>query len=184
MIILEEIRQYLKLNLSGERFSHCEGVEKASVSLAQKFNISIEKCRLAGLSHDICREMSHNKLLEYTGLYHQNPLLLHGVAGKKILREIFHIDDESILNAVKYHISGTSGLDDIGKIVFAADFIEEGRTHLNKAERERLFLLDLDDMVLDIALQIKEHLIIRRSVIDRDLYLLIDELQKEIILES
>lgn len=184
VVILEEIRQYLKSNLSVERFSHCEGVETASVQLAQRFNVPLDKCQLAGLSHDICREMPFVKLMEYTGLHHQNPILLHGIAGEKMLRDNFLIDDESVLKAVKYHISGTSGLDDIGKVIFIADFIEEGRSHLNKADRDRLFLLGLDDMVLDIAIQIREHLSCLSAVIDQNLVQLIDELQKGKVLES
>lgn len=184
MIKLEKIRQYLKLNLTNARFSHCEGVEKASEQLARRFNVSLEKCRLAGLSHDICREMPEYELLEYTGLQHKNPLFLHGIAGEKKLREFFNIHDESVLKAVKYHISGTSGMDEIGKIVFAADFLEEGRHYLKASERERLFLLDLDDMVLDIAVQIRTYLSRRNAAIDSDLYRLIGELQKEKTEES
>jgi len=96
-----------------------------------------------------------------------------------MLEESFGIEDQSILNAVKFHISGSSGLDPVGKVIFAADYLEEGRSHITQDDRSRLFLLDLDDMVLDIALQNRDYLKSKAYVIDPDLDKLIDELQKE-----
>jgi predicted HD superfamily hydrolase involved in NAD metabolism len=175
---LETIRNYLKKNLSSSRFAHCEGTEKLSLLFAQRFNLSPIQCGLAGLAHDICREMSDDELISYTGISHPHPMLLHGKAGAKMLKEFFGIDDGSVLNAVKFHISGSSGLDSIGKVIFAADYLEEGRTHVNLEDRNRLFLLDLDDMVLDIALQNREYLKNKACVIDPDLDKLIYELQE------
>ena len=122
--------------------------------------------------------MSNKELIRYTGIPHENPILLHGKAGAKMLKEDFSINDESVLNAVKFHISGSMGLDPVGKVIFAADFLEEGRTHINQEERNRLFLLSLDDMVLNIAIQNRNYLKRQACVIDPDLNKLITELQK------
>lgn len=176
---LESIRSYLKENLTPSRFAHCERTESLSLILAEKFNLPPYQCRLAGLAHDICREMSNRELIDYTGLSHDNPILLHGKAGAKKLKEIFLIEDRTVLNAVKYHISGSPQLDSVGKVIFAADYLELGRTHIDQEYRNRLFLLDLDDIVLEIALKNREYLTGKSFVIEPDLNELIYELQKE-----
>lgn len=153
----ERLKTYLQKSLSPMRYNHSLGVERASIFLAHKFGLSVEKCALAGLGHDICREMSFERLSEITGRNHSNPVLLHGEAGSLVLRDKFQISDSEVLNAVQYHISGHSSLDNIGKVVFAADYLEEGRTHLDDRERERLFSLELDDIVLNIALSIRKY---------------------------
>lgn len=172
----ETIRTYLKANLSPFRFKHSEGVEASSIQIARKFLLNTNDCSLAGLSHDICREIPDDKLMEVTGRIHVNPVLLHGEAGALKLQKEFSIHNNTVLDAVRFHISGRKGLDDVGKAVFAADFLEEGRSHLNCEERSRLFLLDLDDMVLEIALRIKRYLLGRGSVIDPDLEEMIEDL--------
>ena len=176
---LDVIRSYLKINLSPERYSHSIGVEKTALKLAGIFNISEYYCSVAGLAHDICREMPLSQILSYSGKIHTNPVLLHGEAGARKLKEEFFIEDLPILNAVRYHTSGSPYLDEVGKIIYAADFMEEGRTHLSTVERERLFLLDLDDMVLDIAELNRDFFISRNIQIEPDLLRMIVELKKE-----
>lgn len=172
----KEIDLHLQKTLSSKRYEHCLGTEKAAIKLADKFGVSKEICSIAGLSHDICREMEGKELKKITSRDHETPVLLHGEAGSIILREKFRVADPQILNAVKYHISGSKDLDIVGKIIFAADYTEEGRTHLDDRERERLFSLDLDDMVFHIAVSIKNHLEFKGLPIDKDLSEMIEVL--------
>jgi len=173
---LEELRAYLKENLTLRRFLHCEGVEKTSRLLAEKFEADSLLCAFAGLGHDLCRERENNELEKLTGKRHSYPVLLHGEAGALVLERHFGVSDPSVLAAVRHHISGGPGLDKVGKIVFAADYLEEGRTHLNDLERERLFSLDLDDMVLSIAGLIRKHLEVKKIPPEPALLQMIEEL--------
>lgn len=144
--------------------------------MAEQFDLCPERCAAAGLAHDICREFSDRELKLITGKEHLHPVLLHGEAGAIVLNKDFSIEDDSVLNAVRFHISGGPGLDDVSKAVFAADYMEEGRKHLDHKERERLFSLDLDDMVLDIARSIRSHLEKKRLVVEPQLLHMIEEL--------
>ncbi|MBB6479029.1 bis(5'-nucleosyl)-tetraphosphatase (symmetrical) YqeK [Spirochaeta isovalerica] len=173
---LEKIRHHLKETLSGSRFRHSEGAEKASRFLAERFGEDPLLCSLAGLGHDICREYEADVLERITGRKHRHPVMLHGEAGAIVLERDFGIRNSSVLQAVRHHISGSPGLDGVGKIVFAADYIEEGRTHLSGEERERLFSLDLDDMVLSIACSIRSHLAAKRLPLEPALLQMIEEL--------
>ncbi len=176
---IQEIRKYLKMNLSPKRYEHSLGVENTSVLIALKNGVNAESCALAGLSHDICREMPELELVHYSEQDHINPVLLHGSAGAKFLKERFHIYNESILNAVKHHTSGSHHLDDIGKTVFAADYLEPGRTHISKDERDRLFILKLNDMVLEIATQTKSYLELQGLTVEKGMDSMILELRRD-----
>jgi len=176
---IDNVRNYLKCNLSLKRYEHSLGVEQTSLIVAENFGIDKELCALAGLSHDICREMSFFDLTELSGIENENPILLHGHAGAVFLRSKFNIQNESVLNAVKYHTSGSYDLDDVGKVIFAADYLEPGRTHLGKGEMQRLFLLELNDMVLEIASKTKQFLEIKGFTIEANLNNMIRELSKD-----
>ena len=176
----QKIRNYLKSNLTSHRYEHSLRVEKTSIKLAQKFNLSVSVCALAGLAHDICREFSPGQLQSETGRLHANPVLLHGEAGAIVIQKLFGIKDLSVLNAIKYHTSGSVDMDDIGKIIFSADYMEPGRKHLSSGERDRLSLLELDDMVLEIALKTREHLQLKNLLVEPEMEKLIEKFNKDV----
>jgi predicted HD superfamily hydrolase involved in NAD metabolism len=174
--IRDKLSHHLKNNLTFHRYSHCLGTEKMARRMAIRFNVNPNLSGLAGLAHDICREHSEVELKNITGKEHINPIMLHGEAGAILLKKDFFIEDRSILNAVHHHISGSPGLDKVGKIVFASDYMEEGRTHLSDYDRERLFSLELDDMVLSIARSMSQHLLEKGRTPEPALLLMIEEL--------
>ncbi len=83
---LTEIRKYLQSNLSFKRYSHSIRVEETSIKIAEIFGIDQLTCKMAGLSHDICRDMPTSEilnLLKYNLSSEEefklnNPILLHG----------------------------------------------------------------------------------------------------------
>ena len=68
------------------------------------------------------------------------------------------IRDESLLNAVRFHTCGSSRMDLLAKVVFVADYMEPGREHLKKKDREKLQELPLDDLVCTILEATDEYL--------------------------
>jgi predicted HD superfamily hydrolase involved in NAD metabolism len=154
-------------------------VESTSLLLAERFGQNPDYCSLAGLSHDICREMNRFELENLTGRTAEHYVLLHGHAGAEFLKKEFHMENQSILDAVRYHTSGNRGLDDIAKIVFLSDYLEPGRTHVSDRERNRLSLLTLDDMVLAVAHNIKTYLLGKKYLIEPELNEMILDLSKE-----
>lgn len=172
-----KLYDHLKITLSPHRYIHSLGTEKMARNMAQRFKVDPELSGLAGLGHDICREYPLENLKHITGKDHDHPIMLHGEAGAIILERDFFIDNNSVLNAVRHHTSGSPGLDKIGKIIYAADFMEEGRTHISSDERERLFSLELDDMVLSIARSMRNNLLEKGKTPEPALLLMIEELR-------
>ncbi len=153
--------------LSPGRWNHCLRTADYADFLADHYSLECPMLRSAALAHDLAREMRPEKILRYalkdqgelSGFILDNPVLQHGFAAAWILRKKFNVSDESLLNAVRYHTTGHRVLDDTGLILFAADYMEAGRSHLDNPERERLLALTLREAVLDILKAMEDHLL-------------------------
>lgn len=54
--------------------------------------------------------------------------VLHAPAGAVIAQKEFNIDDDEILEAIRYHTLGHPKMGNLAKIIYAADFIAEDRS--------------------------------------------------------
>ncbi len=88
--------------------------------------------------------------------------LLHGPAAAARLRAD-GVTDAELLRAVTYHTIGAQGLGRLGRALYAADFLEPGRTFLPewRAERRARMPDDMDRVVLEIARARIENLLAR-----------------------
>lgn len=78
--------------------------------------------------------------------------VLHGPAAAERLRRE-GVEDESVLRAVAYHTIGHPELDDMGRALYAADFLEPGRPFLTeqRATLRARMPQALDEVVRDVA---------------------------------
>lgn len=134
----EKLKEIVKSKMSLKRFTHTLGVVDMSIKLAKIYDADIEKCKIAALLHDICKEMDINYIKEICKNNFMNELsdegldndeILHGFAGAYYVKKELKIDDEEILNAIKYHTVGSEKMSLVEKIVYIADAIEYGRSY-------------------------------------------------------
>ncbi len=126
----------LQEQLSPARYRHSLGVAQAAADLAKIYNCDIDKARLAGLLHDIARDLQPSQLIEQAKLYNLpisaddllSPLILHAPLGAKLAELSWGIKDSEILAAISYHTIPDIKMSDLAKIVFIADSIEPGRS--------------------------------------------------------
>ncbi len=146
------------LLLSGKRWNHCLRTADYAVLMAEQYSADVRTVRIASLAHDLAREKSGDEILEWakkdqielSGFCLTHPVLLHGFASAWILQNDYGVTGEPLLNAVRYHTTGHACLDRAGLVVFAADYMEPGRTHLTDDDRDALLRLDLDGLVISI----------------------------------
>lgn len=135
-----EITDYYSLaekTLSEYRFYHSKMVAKAAKELAIKYGADIKKAELAGILHDITKEMPLNnqlQLLEDNGIMldsvtKSNTQILHAVSGSVYCEFMLDIKDSDVLNAIRFHTTARANMSLLEKIVFIADFISEDRTY-------------------------------------------------------
>lgn len=133
----KDIYKSLKKELDAKRYEHTLGVAHTAACLAMKWNEDMDKAFLAGLLHDCAKGMSDKERLDYckkqkiavTEVEKANPSLLHAKAGADMANKIYGIEDESILDAIKWHTTGHPDMSLLEEIVFIADYIEPNRAH-------------------------------------------------------
>lgn len=155
----KETRKKLKKVLSSSRYEHTLGVEFTSAALAMRYDYDITKAKIAGLLHDCAKCIDDNEKLEecikygveVTPTEMQCKFLLHSKLGEYYAKNKYYINDDQILNAIKYHTTGRPSMTLIEKIIFVADYIEPSRDKApNLSQIRKLSFIDIDKAVLKI----------------------------------
>ena len=127
------ILNWLSENLSEKRYKHSLGAALCAQKLAKIYNQDENKAYLAGLVHDCAKNQDDFKLMEIikneikTGFLNselKNPKTYHAIVGAHFVKEIFEINDNEIINAVRNHTIGSINMTLFDKIIFLADKIE------------------------------------------------------------
>jgi nicotinate-nucleotide adenylyltransferase len=111
------------------RAEHSRRVCLLAVRKAAQFGLDENKVLLAAALHDVAKNLpaDDERLKGFIPPKDVPMPVLHQYAGAYVLQNTFHIEDEGILNAVRYHTSGRENMSDLEKLIFLADMLEEGR---------------------------------------------------------
>lgn len=102
--------------------------------LATIYNVDVENTRLAGLLHDIAKEMTEEESLKYVAensiaiddIEKINVSILHGKIGADIAKKKYGVN-EQIQKAIQYHTETNPNMDTLAKIIYVSDKIEKNR---------------------------------------------------------
>ncbi|HHY39081.1 MAG TPA: HD domain-containing protein [Clostridia bacterium] len=125
----------LKRRLTAERLEHSLSVADTACFLAKVHGLSVEKAYIAGLLHDVARDMPYRVLLVYARKSHipvgrielEEPVLLHAPVGAEVARREFGVTDEYVLKAISRHTTGCPGMSALDLVLYVADYIEPRR---------------------------------------------------------
>ena len=153
------IEIYLKQNLSEKRYMHSRRTAETAEKLCMLYGFDSVRGRTAGLLHDIARETAYERIFELvaddgygiSSIEKEYPVLLHGRAGAVIARKELGVTDEEILDAVRWHTTGRPGMKGLTSILYAADYIEPGRMHIDNEFRIKIRELNLEQLVMEIV---------------------------------
>lgn len=154
---IEKYREYIKKNLSAKRFKHSVNVAEVALKLAKAYKADTQKAYIAGLLHDVCKEIPESEQLVLMGrcdyppdtLELESPSLYHAVAGSTFIKEHFKITDETILRAVRYHTAATDKMSKVEVIVYLADLISADRQYDGVEDMRKLCFKSLDKAMLE-----------------------------------
>ncbi|MFK2824437.1 bis(5'-nucleosyl)-tetraphosphatase (symmetrical) YqeK [Bacillus sp. B190/17] len=150
----EKALSLVKEQITEHRYNHTLGVVETAVALAQRYGADVKKAELAAIFHDYAKFRPKEEMAAIIKQQNMDPQLLafhselwHAPAGAYLVAKEAGIEDEAILDAIRFHTSGRVGMTQLEKIVYVADYIEPGR-HFPGVEEVR----ELADKDLDAAL--------------------------------
>lgn len=149
MDYINKCLEYIDKNLKDSRKKHTFGVVKTAKQLAAAYNQDISKAETAALFHDIAKPLSVEesdaevRKFNIGSQFIGNTNLAHGRIAACWAKEYYGIEDQDILNAIRYHTCARAGMSMLEKIIFVADAVEPGRTY---PEAERLRNEAFDDI--------------------------------------
>lgn len=158
-ICIKDLKKDLKKEMDDSRFEHTLGVMYTCAALAMRYEYDLEKAMLAGLLHDCAKcmpnakklKMAEKHHLEISSLERKNPFMLHAKLGAFLAKKKYDIEDEEILNAIRWHTTGRPDMTLLDKIVYVSDYIEPRRDKApNLPKIRQLAFMDLDQALIKI----------------------------------
>jgi nicotinate-nucleotide adenylyltransferase len=143
----------LDRHLSGKRARHSRSVADYAARLCSLHAIDPLRGRVAGLAHDLCKEMSYGDQDSYARTYEEESgrpsarsellgkAILHGPASAGFLVRELGFREPDILEAIALHTIGDRRMGSLAQIVYSADKLELGRRNVDPAFRERCEIL-------------------------------------------
>ena len=155
---MEVIKSNVKKFLDEKRYEHVKRVTKCAVEMAKIYGVPVEKVEASAWLHDVAKffdlsvmiDLTKGKYPEVADKMSQSTAVLHGFAGAEFVRqnyELFGIDDEEILDGIKYHTIGCENMSTLAKIIYLADAIEEKRSWEGVEKARELAKTDLDEAI-------------------------------------
>ncbi len=124
---------YDRFNLKYSRRVHTYGTVKAAIVLAANNGADKDKALLAAMLHDIGKYVTPDELKKQGIICDEEVAFVsdpvrHCYTGEAIARDAVKIKDDDVLRAIRNHTTGDKDMSVLQKVVFCADYIEEGRT--------------------------------------------------------
>ena len=154
-ILLGKLKKYLSVSVCSERYEHSMRTAQTAKDLCLRFGEDSELGEIAGVAHDICKEMKKENLfslveqdgMELSQIEKDKPSLLHGRAASVLLKNEFYVDNQDVLEAVANHTFGKPKMCNLAKILYVADKIEPGRPQVTQEYLEKLEKKSLNELV-------------------------------------
>lgn len=190
--MVEIIKQDLINKLSKDRYEHTLRVVDMCVRLAEKYGADLEKTKMAALLHDSAKLSSNEEQVKMADslnllsedIYYYNKEIVHPILGAKLAEDKYAIDDEDILNAIKYHTTGRENMSLLEKIIFIGDYIEPERKFDGIEEIRELAFKDLDASILlalntSLKFLLENDRLISPNTLKSRNYLMIEKIKKK-----
>lgn len=153
---IEDYKKIIGAKMGEYRFNHSVNVCKEAKILAKIYGCDVQKAETAGILHDITKEVPKEEQLQIIcdggiildNLQKNAPKLWHSISGSVYIKKELGIDDEDIVNAVRYHTTGRAKMSLLEKIIFIADFTAAERTYSGVATMRKKSRKSLESAML------------------------------------
>lgn len=145
----EKVLEALALETERRR-EHSYRVAKMAVSRAKSAGVDKNKALYAAALHDCAKyvPLTSPLLSEFEFPKGVPEPVMHQYTGAYLAEHIFGVTDGEILDAIRYHASGKEDMTALGKLIYLADLLEEGRSFFGMEMLREAFRRDLDECML------------------------------------
>lgn len=156
----DDYKELVKSMMGKKRFVHSCNVADMCVKLAEIHGGDTEKAYLAGILHDIRKEIDYEileKELILSG-YYVDPVEFaskktwHGIAAAYYVRDVLGINDIDVLNSIRFHTVGRADMSKLEKIVYLGDLVSAERNYPD-VEKYRKYAFESLDFGMYKALE-------------------------------
>ncbi len=144
----------LKEKVNKNRYKHCLRVAKIAKKTAKKRDLESNIAYISGLLHDYAKGLNEEESFEILTTYYGFRLFngekisaYHGYTAAVLVVKDLNIQDERILNAIKYHVFGDKEMDEYAKIIYCADAIDI-RPYLSKNKEKIKRKKDIENLMI------------------------------------
>lgn len=168
------LRNLARQRLNERTYRHLLSVTDLAKSAAYAIDEDVAAAELAGLLHDLCKNMKGPELLEAAKSYgieipelqREHPKLLHGPVAAEEGKRVHGIDSPDVYEAVYWHTTGRPGLCRLGQVLYFADFAEPLRTYPESAEARAILERDGFAKALRFVADAKLHYVRKKAAVD------------------
>ena len=152
--MIEQIKADVKQKFTDypSRYLHTLGVVKTAVSLAVLYGVDTHKAYIAALFHDYTKydsteQQTKHLSSEVVQKYAHMPVMYHALSAAEVLKTKYHVVDTEILDAIRYHVRGRTGMTTLDKIILVADKTEPSRDYPIVNDLRKLSQVSLDETI-------------------------------------
>lgn len=153
---INEYKNILQSRLDEKRYYHSVCVSDEARRLAEKYGGDVDKCYIAGLLHDITKNASDEEHLQIfksfgiilSDIENNAQKLWHAISGSAFVKYELNVQDEEIIDAIRYHTTAKAGMSLTCKILFLADFTSKDRSYPDVNNIRALVDKSLDEALI------------------------------------
>lgn len=150
----DSILNDVKKQMSQKRFEHVLRVEKRALELAKQYHVDTTSCQLSALLHDYAKEWSMTQYQDAIQRYglpekllNYGSAILHGPVAASVVKEKYDINEE-VVQAIYYHTIAHAQMSDVSKVLYIADYTEDGRQFKEVEHARELAKKSLDEAIV------------------------------------
>lgn len=159
-----DLVEEVKSDIPERTFLHCASCAIYAEGFAGLLNLKYEDVFIAAFLHDCAKHLD----FEMEGV--PKPVV-HQFTGADRAKEKYGIEDETILDAIRYHTSGKPDMTKLGKLIYCADMLEMRRDYEGVDELRRIISEDFEKGFVACITRSYQHLLKQ----DRPIYPLTKE---------
>lgn len=125
----DKYSEFIKIHLTQKRLIHTANVTVCALKKAHELNLDYNKVKISAMLHDCAKYIDYKSVKGFSPPIDMPEPVIHAFLGAFIAEKVLKIDDEEILDAIKYHTSGKAKMTTLSKLIFVADMLEKGRTY-------------------------------------------------------